>query len=96
MPDTLTSGSIQAKRVCVVCGGSLANHRSDAHCCSASCRAERSRVSAILSGTYSGPYRSLRERLEAREKRTRGRSRGDLDSLGWRRYPDSRMTTCNP
>lgn len=89
MPDTLASEIPQAKRVCVVCGCSLVNHRSDARCCSASCRAERSRVSAILSGTYSGPYRSLRERLEAREKRTRGRSRGDLNSLGWQRNPDS-------
>lgn len=75
MSNTLASEITQAKRVCVVCGCSLANHRSDALCCSASCRAERSRVSAILRGVYSGPYRSLREREEARQKRTQRRSR---------------------
>jgi hypothetical protein len=80
MPDD-PDAEATSIRVCVVCGGSLANHRSDALCCSASCRAERSRVSAILRGVYSGPYRSLKEREEARQKRTRRRSRplaGDL------------------
>jgi hypothetical protein len=80
MPDG-HDHEITQERVCVVCGCSLASHRSDALCCSASCRAERSRVSAILRGVYSGPYRSLREREEARQKRTRRRSRpfaGDL------------------
>lgn len=75
MPDSLAIEIIESERVCVVCGCSLANHRSDALCCSASCRAERSRVSAILRGVYSGPYRSLKEREEARQKRTRCRSR---------------------
>lgn len=60
--------------VCVVCSNSLAHYRSDALCCSASCRAEKSRVSAILNGTFSGPYRSLKERDEARQKRTQRRS----------------------
>jgi hypothetical protein len=74
MPDS-HDHEITLKRVCVVCGCSLVNHRSDALCCSASCRAERSRVSAILRGVYSGPYRSLKERDEARQKRTQRRSR---------------------
>jgi hypothetical protein len=80
MPDGLDAETA-ATRVCVVCGSSLASHRSDALCCSASCRAERSRISAILRGVYSGPYRSLKEREEARQKRTRRRSRpltGDI------------------
>lgn len=74
MPDSPDHENASV-RVCVVCGGSLASHRSDALCCSASCRAERSRVSAILRGVYSGSYRSLKEREEARQKRTQGRSR---------------------
>jgi hypothetical protein len=51
------------ERVCVVCGNSLARSRRDARCCSASCRAELSRVRSIINGTYGGPYRSLAERL---------------------------------
>lgn len=54
-------------RVCVVCGNSLARRRKDARCCSASCRAEASRFKAILSGTYSGRYRSIAERLANRK-----------------------------
>ena len=52
-----------AERVCVVCGGSLKGRRKDARCCSASCRAEQSRIRTIIDGTYAGPYRSLAERL---------------------------------
>jgi hypothetical protein len=54
------------ERVCVVCGNSLARSRRDARCCSASCRAELSRVRSIIGGTYAGPYRSLAERLSKR------------------------------
>lgn len=55
------------ERVCVVCGNSLAHSRRDARCCTASCRAELSRVRAIIDGTYAGPYRSLAERLSKRK-----------------------------
>lgn len=75
MPDSRDC-EIALARVCVVCGCSLSNHRSDALCCSASCRAERSRISAILKGAYSAPYRSLKEREEVRQKRTQDRSGG--------------------
>jgi hypothetical protein len=61
-------------RVCVVCGNSLEGRRIDARHCGGPCRAEASRLRAILSGRGSGPYRSLAERLEARRKRTRGGS----------------------
>jgi hypothetical protein len=65
-----SSGSISksAERVCVVCGSSLINRRSEARHCSAACRVEASRIRGILSGTYSGPYRSVKERLEAAQK----------------------------
>jgi hypothetical protein len=56
-----------AERVCLVCGGSLKGRRKDARCCSASCRAEQSRIRAIIDGTYAGPYRSLAERLSKRK-----------------------------
>jgi hypothetical protein len=60
-----------SERVCVVCEKSLAHHRSDARCCSGACRAERSRILAILSGNYPGPYDSLAARISARQKRTK-------------------------
>lgn len=56
-----------AERVCVICGASLAGQRRDARCCSASCRAEASRIRAIINGTYIGAYRSLAERLSKRK-----------------------------
>jgi hypothetical protein len=61
-PDTATNTTSQL-RVCITCGGSLAGHRKDARCCSASCRVEASRFRAILNGTDTGPYRSIAERL---------------------------------
>jgi hypothetical protein len=61
-PDTAINTTSQL-RVCITCGGSLAGHRKDARCCSASCRVEASRFRAILNGTDAGPYRSIVERL---------------------------------
>lgn len=55
-----------AEVVCVVCGASLVGQRRDARQCSAACRAEASRIRAILDGTYPGRYRSLAERLAKR------------------------------
>src|SRR5664279_559290 len=57
-----------SERVCVVCGASLINHRPDARHCSPACRVEAHRISAILSGSYSGPYTSIKARLEAAQK----------------------------
>lgn len=66
LPDLdVRSEGGQGERICVVCGGSLKGRRKDARCCSASCRAEQSRIRAIIDGTY-GPYRSLAERLAKR------------------------------
>lgn len=56
------------ERVCVVCGGSLAGRSEATRHCSAACRVEASRIRAILAGNYSGPYRSIRERLEASQR----------------------------
>lgn len=66
---TVSTGA--QNRVCVVCANSLAHHRKDARCCSAACRAEKSRILAILSGNCSGPYDSLAARISARQKRTK-------------------------
>jgi hypothetical protein len=54
--------------VCVVCGASLIDHRPDARHCSPACRVEAHRITAILRGNPSGPYRSVKERLEAAQK----------------------------
>jgi hypothetical protein len=56
-----------ARRACSVCGAGM---RADAVVCSASCRAEASRLRRLLSGTDADGYRSLTERLGARRRRT--------------------------
>jgi hypothetical protein len=68
-PTTSPSRTVKlAERVCVICGDPIV-HRSEAtRHCSAACRVEASRIRAILAGNYSGPYRSVRERLEAAER----------------------------
>jgi hypothetical protein len=53
------------ERVCVVCGTSLSAHRPHARHCSGACRAEASRIRAILAGQYSGQYISLAARFQA-------------------------------
>jgi hypothetical protein len=58
------------ERVCVVCGGSMVGKRSDALHCSPPCRAEAGRLRAILKGAPGQRYRSVEERLEARQRRT--------------------------
>lgn len=58
-------------RVCVVCGGSLKHRRRDARHCGGPCRAEASRIRAILSGNDSVPYDSLAARISARQRRTK-------------------------
>jgi hypothetical protein len=58
-----TTNTTPQLRVCITCGGSLARHRKDARCCSASCRVEASRFRTILNATGTGPYRSIAERL---------------------------------
>jgi hypothetical protein len=57
-------------RQCCVCGASLRNHREDAVYCGGPCRAEASRLRAILSLSSTAAYASLAERNEARQKRT--------------------------
>jgi hypothetical protein len=65
-----SSGSVPkpADRPCVLCGAPLIDHRPDARHCSPACRVESHRIRAILSGSYSGPYRSVKERLDAAQK----------------------------
>ncbi len=66
MPLTSSSRTEKvAARVCVVCGTSLAAHRSQARHCSGACRAEASRIRAILAGKYSGEYVPLAGRFPA-------------------------------
>lgn len=65
-----TDPGSQSDRVCVVCGASIAGRRSDARHCSGACRAESSRLRAILRGAERADYDSLARRLERRRKRT--------------------------
>jgi len=57
-------------RVCVVCGASLAKHRSDATHCGGPCRAEAARLRAILNSKPGQTYQSLAERFKASQRRT--------------------------
>lgn len=67
-PTTSPSPTEQSAAQCVVCGAPLENRGEAARHCSAACRVEASRLRAILAGNYSGPYRSVRERLEAAQR----------------------------
>jgi hypothetical protein len=73
--EQTSSGQSQSRprphtRRCVVCGSSLAGHRSDARHCSGACRAEAARLRAILSAAEGQRYHSVAERQGARRKRT--------------------------
>ena len=57
--------------VCVLCGSTLRGRRPHARFCSGACRAEGSRLQAILSGVPTAAYRSIAERMSVAEKRTR-------------------------
>lgn len=46
-------------KVCVVCDAPWGGMRSDARHCSGACRAEASRLRAILAGSEAVPYRSV-------------------------------------
>jgi deazaflavin-dependent oxidoreductase (nitroreductase family) len=60
--------SFRPERNCVVCGASLDCYRIHARYCSGDCRAEVSRLRAILSGSGWVPYSSVAERLAAARK----------------------------
>jgi hypothetical protein len=54
-----------SSRLCVLCGSPLVGRRPHARFCSGACRAEASRLRAILYGRDRAPYGSLAERLAA-------------------------------
>jgi hypothetical protein len=60
---------MSAERRCPVCGRDLAGHRSDARVCGSSCRRELSRLRALLAGRRDGPYDSVNEYRNRRQKR---------------------------
>jgi hypothetical protein len=57
-------------RVCLLCGECLEGRCPQARYCSDPCRAEASRLRAILKGRNSGPYSSVAQRLRAFQNRT--------------------------
>jgi hypothetical protein len=61
------------ERVCVMCGVPLVGRRADALHCSPGCRREASRLRAILSGSGSGPYGSIAQKLGVARKRAKRR-----------------------
>lgn len=56
-------------RECVICGGEIPAHRrSDAVCCSAACRAEKSRLGKLGKGEAVDGYRDLKS-YQGRQRR---------------------------
>jgi hypothetical protein len=64
------------QRGCVICGASLSGRRADAMVCGGPCRAERSRLRAILNSSNGRAYSSVSERLGKSRRRTRSVSGG--------------------
>lgn len=60
---------VAAVRRCPVCGASLAGRHTDTRTCSASCRREAARYRAVLSGRRDGPYSTLADLTNRRQKR---------------------------
>jgi len=58
-------------RRCLVCGASLARLRSDARYCSPGCRREASRIRAVLAGRSDGPYSTLGDLAQRRQRRAK-------------------------
>jgi pilus assembly protein CpaF len=87
--DSVDEKAPRASRLakCVLCGVSLDGRRRGARHCSAACRAEASRLRAILSGRGSGPYSSVASRLSAMQKRTRSALDPSTDQERRRRTP---------
>lgn len=56
------------ERCCPICGADLEGHRPDALVCGSSCRRERNRLLRLLAGESDGPYRSVAEYLNRRQK----------------------------
>lgn len=71
MAASLGAGALRAMngRRCVVCGGSLRGRRRDARCCSSACRREASRWRTVLAGRNDGPYSTLGQLQNRRQRR---------------------------
>jgi hypothetical protein len=52
------------RRVCVICGAAIDGLRPDARYCCGACRSEGARIRAVLSGSKTVLYRSLKELAE--------------------------------
>lgn len=70
-PDRMGGPVIEGSRVCPVCGESLEGRRADARYCGSVCRREARRVRALLTGRSDGPYRTLREYVNRRQRRAK-------------------------
>jgi len=68
--DEMGRRATSESRWCVICGTDISRRRSDARHCSGACRAEASRMRAILNNAGSVPYSSVAKRLEKAQKRT--------------------------
>ena len=56
---------------CPICGASLTGRRRDAIVCGPGCRRERARVRALLAGIGAGPYATLDEYTNRRQRRAK-------------------------
>ena len=62
---------MKAARLCLLCGVSISHRRADAKYCGGGCRAEASRLRAILAERGSGPYTTVASRMSALTRRMR-------------------------
>jgi hypothetical protein len=67
--DANTTRAIEPERRCLMCGASLQKQRRDARCCSARCRRELGRWRAVSAGREDGPYRTLSDLQNRRQRR---------------------------
>jgi hypothetical protein len=66
----------RVERCCVICGASMVGRRADAVVCGGRCRAERSRLRAILNSSNGRAYSSVSERCGKSRSRTQSVSGG--------------------
>jgi hypothetical protein len=58
-------------RACPVCGASLDGHRCDAVTCSSGCRRELARFRAVQAGKADGPYATVQDLMNRRQRRAK-------------------------
>lgn len=70
--EDVPSQSVTDGAACRVCGASLKGQRCDARYCSPACRREAARYRAVLAGKPAGPYSTIGQLQNRRQRRANG------------------------